>query len=762
MHTFKNHIDQVSLLESPQGKIEKYKITDPSYINFIHRFENDIKWNNVKTIDDLDAAIDEGIASVLSPENYHVPIDGINWASEKIALEGAALAGNQQAQQSLDTFNKDPEKAKKQIIDSINDGKDQVVNKWVEYLRYHDTYNLPFKYIILSSLLKKATKSRNPPVPLNQNTLARLYEKVKANPKDTFKIVDLYSSYYAQDAKAESETVPSGNGEWIKISSKANDPKNYEKNVDKLMTLACKTNWCIAQRSFASNYLSEGDFWIYFEDTPKGSIGKAAIRLSGDDTIKEIRGTLSGQELDEKYLPIVSDLVEKKSFKGKDTYLIDLLVKQKKYDKLKRLFDSGQIDANHNNGEPLYNAVLAEDITMIKLLLNYIDLNEVKYGGPIFTSAAAKGNTEIIKLLLDSGADPNEAAFFGTPLYSAVNKGRADAVKLLLKAGADPNIASSDGELDMDSYIPLTTAARRGHVEITKMLLDAGADTNADENYGGALANAIDMNEVRFMSQEGLENNAFKIIKLILKAGADPNIGNGMPLKYAVDSNNTEIAKLLLRFGAVPTATNILLKPARKGNDEMVDILLKSGVKANSANNDPLVGATHARHINVVKLLLAAGANPNLPEFNPSLLYAVQNDDLGITELLLKAGANPNIEDLWDKNGVAARDRDSRQIPLNIAISTFRNKHYASNSTYKIIQLLLQHGADATSTAVSAASFGLYKDKSKDGTKLLELLQKYSGEQSPKPDTPTEPAPEPTYPSLESTYNSIINDLLNG
>ena len=63
-------------------------------------------------------------------------------------------------------------------------------------------------------------------------------------------------------------------------------------------------------------------------------------------------------------------------------------------------------------------------------------------GAPL-SNAAAAGRMDIVRLLLDHGADPNlaeeQVAPKGKALYSAVHQGHYDIAKLLLERGAFPN-----------------------------------------------------------------------------------------------------------------------------------------------------------------------------------------------------------------------------------------------------------------------------------------------------------------------------------
>jgi hypothetical protein len=92
------------------------------------------------------------------------------------------------------------------------------------------------------------------------------------------------------------------------------------------------------------------------------------------------------------------------------------------------------------------------------------------------TTAAYKGQADVVKNLLDKGADVNERGGCGfgwpsvTPLICAAYGGHMEAVKELIDRGADVN--KSDGE----GWTPLVQAVDEGHVGITKLLIEKGAD----------------------------------------------------------------------------------------------------------------------------------------------------------------------------------------------------------------------------------------------------------------------------------------------
>ena len=100
--------------------------------------------------------------------------------------------------------------------------------------------------------------------------------------------------------------------------------------------------------------------------------------------------------------------------------------------------------------------------------------------------AARDGYDENVRTLLSTGmVDVNYRwyAFLATPLHIAVRRGQTKVVHLLLEEGADPDIA--DGRLEF-GITPLMSAAKYGFNDIIKILLNKGADSNKADEYGMA------------------------------------------------------------------------------------------------------------------------------------------------------------------------------------------------------------------------------------------------------------------------------------
>ncbi|MFC5875879.1 ankyrin repeat domain-containing protein [Chryseobacterium arachidis] len=112
--------------------------------------------------------------------------------------------------------------------------------------------------------------------------------------------------------------------------------------------------------------------------------------------------------------------------------------------------------------------------------------------------ASEAGNETAVAELLNNGADPNAMGPNSGALHCAAFNGHINVVKALLEKGANPNVA------DHQSFYPLHLATSKKHLDIVKELIAHGADLNVVTSSLGTvlhIAAAIDFYEILNISE---------------------------------------------------------------------------------------------------------------------------------------------------------------------------------------------------------------------------------------------------------------------
>ena len=395
--------------------------------------------------------------------------------------------------------------------------------------------------------------------------------------------------------------------------------------------------------------------------------------------------------------------------------------------------------ANRDGATPLLLAAENGNAAMLEALIKAgADPNAslTKYGDTALMMAARTGKTDAIKTLVDHGAQVNAKESWGdtTALMWAVSERHPTAVKLLMDRGADVNARSKfvpsttgrgfEGTTPVDAQpnqpaeehssgllTPLMFAAREGDLESARLFVAAGADVNA---IGGDGKDALSL---------AIFNGNYDVASFLIDNHSKVNQADAQrftPLFWAVDRRNMETApnfpwvvtadplpliKKLLDAGANPNAivnntprarmrdgsprivfATALMRAAFAGDIELVKLLLAHGADPHivSKDNETTLmaaagtgfingyqkGRTTPERLEVVKLLVQLGEDVNAADnygITP-LMVAANLGELPIVQYLMDQGADLAAHDLGKKNDGAFGSSIEPLMPVDYAI----------------------------------------------------------------------------------------------
>ena len=259
---------------------------------------------------------------------------------------------------------------------------------------------------------------------------------------------------------------------------------------------------------------------------------------------------------------------------------------------------------------------------------------------------------------------------------------------------------------------------RIGHVSLGVLLTAMVIGTVSAAGGDGPLAKAVNTGDVQ-------------AVRALIKSGTDVNATSGdgsTPLLWAAHTSNLDIARALVAAKAnvdVPNDYGVtpLLEASRNGDAAMVDLLLRAGAnptKAHPEGETPLLSASRAGSVATVRLLLARGADVNAAETfqqTTPLMWAAAEGHLEVVDLLLEAGANPDLR--GHVTSLAVRhNADHPTGGFTALMFAARKGHDA------MVRKLLARGANIDLTNgddASAAMTAIYNDRFDVAATLIEL-----------------------------------------
>jgi len=338
----------------------------------------------------------------------------------------------------------------------------------------------------------------------------------------------------------------------------------------------------------------------------------------------------------------------------------------------------------------LKKAVLWDDKTFAQWEQEQDDVNKNRADWMKKRAYQREDTLAYAKLLLADPKAPALAEIFpisaANPLRQALEGKNAETALNIVRSKA--NDLNRQYPYD-SSYLHL--AASQGNLDLIVAMIDQGAKTEATDRLGNTpLGWARDAATIQTLLDKGANVNApqgldrqtllFRLISsgtrqglmekekdtvgariaVLVKHGADVNIGDAYgrtPLHIAAASGDITLMSILVDHGANVNAVTNIGQDRELGNTplamaknvETATFLVKNGASLQPTDGDaPLLYAVKSGNVELVKLLLEMGSDPNVigggRKFN-ALCYAIATKDLAhltIAELLIKNGANVN------------------------------------------------------------------------------------------------------------------------
>ncbi len=341
---------------------------------------------------------------------------------------------------------------------------------------------------------------------------------------------------------------------------------------------------------------------------------------------------------------------------------------------VKMLLDAGAgVEAANEDGQTaLMLAIKTGELPLVEMLVqagaNVNAVEKFENQTPLMWAVTApKNEGEMTTLLLSKGANVKARALYTdwpnqlsseprgqyrpvgglTALLYASRNGCYECVEALISAGADVNVPTPEG------VTPLMVALDNDHNDVADLLLDRGANPHVADWWGRtALYIAIDRKESVVGGRGGGGGRG----GAAATSRGGPVSGREAQARQR-EASGMDIINRLLAADVDVNAEMNMLRPSRGGNSG------RFGPEELNTGCTPLYRATESGDMELVRALLAKGANPNI-------------NDMGFTPFLVAAGVSPG-----------------------------RGGGGAPNTT--LLDLMIEHGADVNAQVTGTRTYSM-------------------------------------------------------
>lgn len=343
--------------------------------------------------------------------------------------------------------------------------------------------------------------------------------------------------------------------------------------------------------------------------------------------------------------------------------------------------DPSLVRCNYEYRTPIYFAVRENQLDIVRFLLEHgADPLSLAVDNSLLEITRDRGYSEMEKLLEAHLATAYGASPAGEPIAAAIRERDLPKVQGLLDSS--PELLHAG---DAHSNEPIHWAVMTRQIDIIDDLLERGADINA-ARFDGARPIQLTNGDYGYRGwrdvPKDITTTPLEVLDHLRARGAYVDINT------AASIGDLDRVRELLDQD--PSLANRV--------SEYVTYYIGSGA--------PLKNAAARGHIEIVKLLLERGANPNLREegiapHGHALYSAVYNGHYEIAKLLLEKGSYPNppVESSADALSIAKMNKDEKMAEVLCSYGAARS-----------IDILSYYGDVETAAAIFAVKPELADD----------------------------------------------------